>query len=188
MRCGRAAELETARTIVRKVGAMKTVVVYGSLWGNTAAIARAIAEGIGFGAQALSTAQASSAAISGADLIVAGSPVIGFSLPSEKMLENIRANPGKAPKPPDLSHPSMRAWLGALPEGHGRAAAFETRIWWSLGGATRAIVRGLKRAGYRPMAKGCQRRFIVKGAYGPLRDGELERARLWGEDLARAMK
>jgi len=37
---------------------MKTVVVYESLWGNTAAIARAIAEGIGQGALALSTAEA----------------------------------------------------------------------------------------------------------------------------------
>ena len=31
---------------------MKAVVVYESLWGNTAAIARAIAEGIGEGTQA----------------------------------------------------------------------------------------------------------------------------------------
>jgi flavodoxin len=35
---------------------MKAIVVYESLWGNTAAIARAIAEGIGLEARALSTA------------------------------------------------------------------------------------------------------------------------------------
>jgi flavodoxin len=34
---------------------MKALVVYESLWGNTAAIARAIAEGIGPDAQALAT-------------------------------------------------------------------------------------------------------------------------------------
>jgi len=28
----------------------------------------------------------------------------------------------------------------------------------------------------------------VTGAYGPLRDGELERARLWGAELAKAME
>jgi hypothetical protein len=94
-------------------------------------------------------------------------------------------NPGRSPAPPDLSHPSMRSWLDALPEGPGRFAAFETRIWWSPGGATAAIVRALERAGYRPVAKA--RRFIVTGRYGPLRDGELERARLWGVELARAM-
>ena len=121
----------------------------------------------------------------GADLIVAGAPVLAFSLPSDKMRENLGANPGKAPAAPDLSHPSMRSWLAALSEGHGRSAAFETRIWWSPGGATSAIVRGLECAGYRTVVK--RQRFIVKGAYGPLRDGELERTRLWGVELGRAM-
>ncbi|MGE5590528.1 MAG: hypothetical protein ACM3ZA_07915 [Bacillota bacterium] len=41
---------------------MKAVVVYESHWGNTAAVARAIAAGMGPGAQALSTAEASGAA------------------------------------------------------------------------------------------------------------------------------
>ncbi len=164
---------------------MKAIVVYESLWGNTATIARAIAEGIGPETRALSTAEASGAAIADADLIVAGAPVLAFSLPSDGMRENLRANPGKAPTPPDVSHPSMRSWLDALPEGHGRSAAFETRIWWSPGGATGAIGRGLERKGYRPVAKA--HRFLVTGAYGPLRDGELERARLWGAELAKAM-
>ena len=45
---------------------MKTVVVYESLWGNTARIARAVAEGIGPEARALSTAEATHAAVAGA--------------------------------------------------------------------------------------------------------------------------
>jgi hypothetical protein len=165
---------------------MKAVVVYESLWGNTAAIARAIAEGIGPEARALSTAEATGAAIADVDLLVAGAPVHGFQLPTDQGRANIAAHPGRAPTPPDLSHPSMRSWLEALPEGGGRAAAFETRIPFSPGGATAGILRGLKRAGYRPMAKG--QRFIVKGGYGPLRDGEEERARLWGAELAKGME
>ena len=164
---------------------MKAVVVYESLWGNTAAIARAIAEGLGQGALALSTAEATGAAIVGADLIVAGAPVLGFRLPDEKMRENIRLNPGKAPAPPDLSHPSMRAWLAGLSQGNGSSAAFETRIWWSPGGSTAAIGRGLQAAGYLPLAPA--RKFIVNGAYGPLRAGEVERARQWGVELAQAL-
>ena len=165
---------------------MKAVVVYESLWGNTAAIARAIAEGIGPDARALSTSEASSAVVADTDLIVAGAPVLGFRLPSDKMRQDLGAKPGKAPAPPDLSHPSMRSWLGAQPEGQGRFAAFETRIWWSPGGSTSAIARGRRRVGYRQAAK--RHRFIVTGAYGPLRDGELERARLWGAELAKAME
>jgi hypothetical protein len=163
---------------------MKAVVVYESLWGNTAAVARAIAEGIGPQACALSTAEATGAAIADADLIVAGAPLLGFRLPDENMRRNIAMNPGRAPVPPNLSHPSLRAWLADLPKGRGRAAAFETRLWWSPGGAAPSILNGLEAAGYTSLAK--PQRFIVKGAYGPLRGGELERARQWGAQLAQA--
>lgn len=122
---------------------MKTLVVYESLWGNTAAIARAIADGIGPDARAVTTDEATGDALAEADLIVAGAPVLAFSLPTEGIRDKLAADPGKAPMPPDLSHPSMRSWLDALPVGHGRAAAFETRIWWSPRGAVGTIDRGL---------------------------------------------
>ncbi len=164
---------------------MKAIVVYESHWGNTAAVARAIAEGIGPDARALSTGEATGAAIADIDLIVAGAPLLGFSLPTESMLKNMTSTAGKDPRPPDLSQPSMRAWLAPLPTGSGRAASFETRIWWSPGSASKAILRKLEALGYRPAAKA--ERFIVKGKYGPLREGELERAKAWGAELARAM-
>ena len=163
---------------------MKAVVVYKSLWGNTAAVARAIAEGIGAGARALSTAEANAAAVAGADLIVVGAPVLGFRVPSEQMIQMIRQS--KEQVPPDLSHPPMRAWLDALPAGRGRMAAFETRIWWSPGGSTGGIERGLENAGYSRLAKA--QRFIVVGKYGPLRAGELEKAKAWGAELTQAIK
>ena len=163
---------------------MKAVVVYESLWGNTAAVARAVAEGLGTGVRALSTAEASGPAMADVDLIVAGAPVLGFQLPTDRHARRHRSNPAGAPRPPDLSHPSMRSWLEALPPGHGACAAFETGLRWFPGGATSAIARGLEQAGYRPLMKG--QRFVVKGKWGPLRDGELERARRWGAELAHA--
>ncbi len=164
---------------------MKAVVVYESHWGNTEAVARAIADGLGEGARALTTDEASGDAIAGADLIVAGAPVMAFGLPSDKMRDSLVAEVSKAPRPPDLSHESMRSWLDRLPAGHGRSATFDTRIWWSPGGATGPIDRGLRRAGYMPIDKG--HKFIVSGTYGPLRDGELDRARRWGAELAQAV-
>jgi hypothetical protein len=165
---------------------MKAIVVYESFWGNTAAIARAIAEGIGPEAQALNTSEATGAAIADADLIVAGAPLVAFSLPTEQMRENLRTGQRNAPRPADLSHPSMRSWLAALPKGKGCSAAFETRFRWSPGGSTGAIARGLENAGYRSTAK--EHRFLIKGTYGPLQDGELEKARLWGVELAKAVQ
>jgi len=130
---------------------MRAVVVYESLWGNTAAIARAIAEGIGPTAQALSTAEASVAAVADVDLIVAGAPVLGFRLPTDAMRQSVLTSERNAPLAPDLSHPSMRSWLETLPGGQGRSAAFETQIWWSPGGATGAIADKLAQAGYPPL-------------------------------------
>jgi len=164
---------------------MKAIVVFESHWGNTAAIAGAIAEGIGAEAQALSTAEATDEVLAGADLIVAGSPLLGFALPTEGMLKGMAAGAANDPTPPDLSHPGMRMWLEALPSGHGRAAAFETRIWWSPGSAAKAILKRLEAHGYAALDTG--QKFIVEGKYGPLRAGELERAKVWGAALAQAM-
>jgi hypothetical protein len=165
---------------------MNAVVVYESHWGSTAAVARAIAEGLGPEARVLTTDEATGAAISDADLIVAGAPVIAFRLATDKVRASLANDSSKAPSPPDLSHPSMRSWLKDLPWGHGRSAAFETRVWWSPRGVTGDIERGLEGAGYPPLAKAG--RFVVTGTYGPLKDGELERARQWGAELAASMK
>lgn len=172
---------------------MKAVVIYESLWGNTAVIAQAIAAGLGGDVQVLSTAEATHKAIADATLIVAGAPVHSMSLPTDKSRELARSGdmgPGGAL--PDLSHPKMRTWLKELPKSHGSSAAFDTRVnaWYGRGGASK-ILDGLKRAGYIPIAKA--QGFFVGGhpikptTDGRLCDGEIERAQLWGIELARMM-
>jgi hypothetical protein len=106
---------------------MKAVVVYESMWGNTAAVAKAIADGSGQGTLAFSTDEAASEMISGVDLIVAGSPVHSLNMSTEQSRQMARSGsmgPGIAP--PDLSHPMMRAWLDGLPSSNAMCAAFET--------------------------------------------------------------
>jgi len=158
---------------------MKAVVVYESLWGNTAAIARAIAEGIGPEARAMSTAEATPEAIAGVGLIVAGAPIQGFSLPNDRMRAGIRTDTEPAP---DMSAPTLRSWLEHLPAGDGRSAAFDTKIRWSPGSAASVIDREMAKHGYAPVVS--SEHFIVNGQHGPLREGELERARQWGGWLA----
>ena len=163
---------------------MKAVVVYESLWGNTAAVARAVAAGIGAEARALSTAEATPEAIAGADLIVAGGPVLGFKLSSQKMRDGIAKSPPKGPAP-DLSQPLLRTWLERLPSGHGRSAAFDTQAKGPFGKGAPTIAKELEARGYARLAE--PEGFVVKGQTGPLRDGELERAEAWGAELARLM-
>jgi hypothetical protein len=164
---------------------MHAIVVYESVWGNTAAVARAVAEGLGPETHAYPTDEVPQADLVAADLIVAGSPVFAFGLPTETIRRNILRDEADSPSPPDLSHPSLRTWLDTVPIGHGRSAAFETRIWWSPRGATGTIEKRLARLGYPRVAKG--EKFVVRDKYGPLKEGELDRARAWGRELREAL-
>jgi hypothetical protein len=164
---------------------MRAIVVYESHWGNTAAVARAIADGLGPDARAVTTDEATDTSLEGIDLIVAGAPVMAFRLPTEGALDSLANKPSKDGNPPDVSHPAMRSWLAGLPAGHGRGAAFETGLRWSPGGATGAIESELRRAGYGSIAR--SRRFVVTGTSGPLKVGEIDRAQAWGVELAASM-
>jgi hypothetical protein len=160
---------------------MNAVVVYESHWGNTAAVAQAIAEGLGGHSRALNTDEADARTVGEAELLVVGAPVIAFGLPRESVRKQI-AGDVKGPHSPDVSHPSLRTWLDALPAARGWLAAFETRLWWSPRGATGSIEAKLRRTGRSRLAHA--QRFVVSGGYGPLREGELDRARAWGRQLA----
>jgi hypothetical protein len=90
-------------------------VVYESLWGNTAAVARVIAAGIGPCARCLSTSKATPEALADLDLLVAGGPVFGFRLPTGGMRRQILVDLQHRERPPDLSAPSLREWLDRMP-------------------------------------------------------------------------
>jgi hypothetical protein len=173
---------------------VKAVVVYQSLWGSTAAVARAIAEGLGEGAVALSTTDATSKALAGADLIVAGAPIHALNLPTADSVKQAAAKPaGDNAIAADTSHTLMRDWLDALPAGSTRCAAFDTRVRGPLGhGGGSRIQRGMEKAGYVPLGKArgfcvALRPDQVTSAEGMLVPGELERARLWGREMAKAL-
>ena len=87
------------------------IVVYESLLGNTAEVARAVAEGLGPGARALRADEPGAEDVAGADLIVAGAPVFGFKLSSPQMREGIRKNPGKGPAPDLPARFSAPGWM-----------------------------------------------------------------------------
>ena len=149
-----------------EVNAMDAVIVYESLWGNTAAVARAVAEGFGPGARALTTDEATPAVVADADVLVVGAPVIAFGLASDKTREGIGHPDKHADNPPDVAHPSVKSWLASLPAGRGFAAAFETRLWWSPRGATGTIEHGLRarRLPDRREGREVRRRRLVRPA------------------------
>jgi hypothetical protein len=71
--------------------------------------------------------------------------------------------------------------MEALPAGSGQCAAFDTRVLGPFGKGAPTVADGLQVKGYQLVAP--PEGFIVTGKFGPLRQGELDRARRWGEDL-----
>ena len=81
--------------------------------------------------------------------------------------------------------PAVRQLIDSLPEREGVAVAcFDTRFEKSrilTGSAAKTMTKKLARKGYRVIAE--PESCFVTDTEGPLKDGELERARRWGESL-----
>jgi flavodoxin len=167
---------------------MKALVVYESMYGNTRAIAEAIAEGLG-GSPVRAVHEAGEAPEQ-RDLLVVGGPTHMHGLTtalSRRLAAEAAKEDGHAALEPGVTaEVGLRAWLRDLVACEGiRAAAFDTRLDRSAaltGTAARGIARRLRGRGYEVVAT---ESFLVQDAEGPLEDGELERAREWGEQLAR---
>ncbi len=165
---------------------MRARVVYESMFGNTAAIARAIADGLRAHAdvEVLSVVAAAEMPEPTIDLLVVGGPTHVFGL-SRTRTRRDAAEQTDAPLAVDIG---IREWLdAALPvPGGSRAAAFGTKAAkprWLPGSAARGAGKRLRRLGYELVEDPMD--FLVEGMRGPLAQGELERARAWAERLAR---
>jgi len=161
---------------------MRALVVYESMFGNTEAVARAIAEGIesSMHADVVEVGAAPSTVPADATLLVVGGPTHAFSMswPSTR-----RDAAGRATEV--ISHGrGIREWLGELPGvcTPTAATAFDTRATSRLtGSAARAAGRRLDRLGYTLVTSPAS--FRVAEITGPLVDGELDRAHEWGKNL-----
>jgi hypothetical protein len=159
----------------------KAVVLYESLFGNTERVARAIADGL---RQSTDVSLANFGEVpgetAGADLIVLGGPTHGWGMTKPTS----RSQPGS-----EAYELGVREWLETAPPGTGRsAAAFDTRFdkpRWLTGSAAIRIGRELERLGYLMVMP--PESFFVLHTGGPLRQGEEERARRWGSDLAQSV-
>lgn len=165
---------------------MRAVVVHESLFGNTAAVAEAIASGLRglYEVTVLRARDASPEMLSAADLVVVGAPTHGHGLPTMSSRSNAAQRQQLAP---EVAAPGVRELLEVLSVSGGHlAAAFDTRLGWPLflsGAASKGIAKRLRTAGFTLVAP--PESFIVAGAQGPMRDGELQRAAEWAATLAR---
>jgi Flavodoxin domain len=169
---------------------MKAVIIYESMYGNTRAIADAIARGFGPDGEAVvvPVGKAVPETLSGADLVVVGGPthVHGMSRAStRKGAAQAAAKPGsKLTLAPEAEGAGLREWFAALGQSGTAAAAFDTRlegVAMLTGRASRGIARLLRQHGFRLAAS--PQSFLVTGG-NRLRPGEEDRAFEWGRLLS----
>lgn len=170
---------------------MRIAVVYESMYGNTRAIAEAIAEGLQPAEVTMvAVGHADVDVIALADLLVVGGPTHAFGM-SRPQTRTAAADGAHKPDSsltlePDAVGTGVREWLTALEPGRGIAAAFDTRVKMpgAMGHASRGIGKLLRRRGYRLLTQP-QSFFVTKA--NALRPGERGRARQWGEQLRLAV-
>jgi Flavodoxin domain len=166
---------------------MTALVVHESHWGNTRAVARAIADGLaasdGGPVQVVDVTAAPSPLPDDVDLVVLGGPTHAFSMSratTRRDAHDQGAEPGHEER-------GIREWLATLPaDDTTRAVAtFDTRaeqVRRLPGSAARAAGRYVSH--HRLGSVVSTESFYVKDSPGPLVDGELDRARAWGVELS----
>jgi Flavodoxin domain len=168
----------------------RVLVVYESIYGNTRAVAEAIAEGLAplGSVEVRSVFDPGDSGADAVDLLVVGGPTHMHGITSSfsrKAAVQAGEEDGAEIVPGARDGRGLRKWLGQL-SGKGRkAAAFDTRIDRSptlTGAASRSIARRLHGRGFELVAD--RESFFVEDSEGPLAEGELERARSWGAKLA----
>ena len=169
---------------------MRAVIVYESMFGNTRQIAEAIGEGLG-GApdvQVLRSDLATDLTSRTIDLVVVGAPTHAWGLPRVNTRRGTREYVRKARgeltlEPGADALPGVREWLASLATLEAFGAAFDTRFRapaMFTGRASKVIGTELVKHGRTLVA--APERFLVDRQHH-LIDGELARARAWGEHL-----
>ena len=161
---------------------MSTLVVYESMWGNTGAVAEAVARGLGEGVTPVDMADAPAPVPDGIDLLVLGGPTHAFSMTRASTRRDAIAK-GATTGPAERG---IREWLAQLPASdHLDVATFDTRVGSVRhlpGSAARAAGKEVRRHHLGQMVATMS--FYVGDMAGPLLDGEVERAHAWGRSLA----
>lgn len=162
---------------------MRTLIVVESMWGNTRAVAEAIASGLGAKSEVVDVDEAPPQVPPDVQLVVVGGPTHAFSMSRSRTRRDAIQHGASVA----AEKQGIREWLAHVRSSDGiDVATFDTRV---------AQVKRLPGSAAKAAAKEVRRHhlgrligtasFYVEDMEGPLLDGELERANTWGSDLGR---
>ncbi len=168
---------------------MKVVIVFESMFGNTAALAGDVMAGLADAGADIALADVQSAPeqmLLGCDLLVLAAPTHALTLSRPESREEAVVQGAD----PEHAAPGLREWLSTLdstmPPTSPRPAiaVFDTRVIKARhlpGSAARSAARILRRSGFTVVDRVS---FFVDGTTGPVTVGQHELAREWGRGLA----
>ncbi|WP_433471406.1 flavodoxin family protein [Saccharomonospora azurea] len=164
---------------------MRSLVVYESMFGNTRAVAEAIAEGLRGDVGVVEVGAAPHELASDVDLLVLGAPTHAFGMSRAATREDAAQRAVAANTALVSRHGGMREWVERVRvPSHVRLAVFDTKIAKPRlpGSAAKGVAKRLRGAPVELVA--AVQHFLVVDTLGPLADGEFDRAREWGATLS----
>jgi hypothetical protein len=161
---------------------MRALVVVESIFGNTRQIADAVAAGLAphMDVSVVDVIDAADT-VEDVDLLVVGGPTHAFGM---TRMQTRKAAADQSGGAVSADPAGLREWLLTMRGTPAAVATFDTRMdaFHLPGSAAAGAARKLRKRGLRMLARPST--FRVAGTQGPLRAGELDRAREWGADLA----
>ena len=149
---------------------MKILVIYDSVYGNTEKVARAMGEAITNDVKVVPAKEARPDDLEGLDILVIGAPTQG-GRPTQGMQNFLK----------DIAGTDIKGL---------KFASFDTRIsarWVGIFGyAAGRIAKNLRKKGAELLKD--PEPFFVTGTEGPLKEGEIERAAAWAQELVNTLK
>ena len=171
---------------------MTVLVVYESMFGNTEAIAQAVAEGMRRAAQqsppgqpvrVVPVAEAPSRIADDVTMLLVGGPTHAFSMSRESTrADAVRQGATGTPRV------GIREWIDSCePRADLPVHTFDTRVHVRMmpGSAAKQAAIALRHRGFQRAERG--ESFWVDGKDGPLSHDEIVRARAWGAFLEEAL-
>jgi flavodoxin I len=155
---------------------MKSLVIYDSFFNNTEQIARAIGNALGSPKEVeiLRVGDVKSEQLTGLGLLIVGSPTRGFK-PTPAINRMIRTIPGNGLKGVKVAAFDTRI---SVKDVNSRFLTFMVKLF---GYAAKPIADRLRKKGGELVLP--PEGFYVKDSEGPLKDGELQRAGDWAEQI-----
>ncbi len=164
---------------------MRALVVFESMFGDTKAVADAVAMGLaeGMKVETVEVGSAPTVLDPVIDVVIVGGPTHAFGMSRATTRDDaVKKSDGAGVLSDKLG---IREWLETVTVSPDlQVAAFDTRVYKPHlpGSAAHAAERRLRRLGCTVFAPA--KSFYVAGTKGPLVDGELDRASNWGRSLS----